>query len=336
MKEKQYNIELIRMISFVFVVCVHVSNYYCRAIGKIPGKEYAFSMTVDVFTRICVPCFFMISGILLLGRKEPVIKSLQRTWRYFSVLLFWTVVYSVFNRYILGRKNVVKISELLQMPAEAHLWYIYALISISLTIPFMQIIVNKMKREHEIAILIIGAAAGLCLFFFEGSYLKIPWFGAKGHCVYYFYLGYYLNKYKDRIPLKNVHLILIYFGVSLINAGIGIWKSVETDMFWKSAVNYRNPLILIASAAFMLFMLRLGEGNIQPSDTVKKWIHTVCECSFGIYLSHILFLHLFTRFVPAKTVPAYIGIPGIVVGTTAVSFVFIYLIRKIPGGKSIC
>ena len=33
MKEKNYNLELIRMISFIFVIVIHVSNYYCRAYG---------------------------------------------------------------------------------------------------------------------------------------------------------------------------------------------------------------------------------------------------------------------------------------------------------------
>ena len=28
MKEKNYNLELIRMISFIFVIVIHVSNYY--------------------------------------------------------------------------------------------------------------------------------------------------------------------------------------------------------------------------------------------------------------------------------------------------------------------
>ena len=35
MKEKNYNLELIRTISFILVVVIHVTNYYCRAFGKI-------------------------------------------------------------------------------------------------------------------------------------------------------------------------------------------------------------------------------------------------------------------------------------------------------------
>ena len=40
MKEKNYNLELVRMISFILVIAIHVSNYFCRAYGKIPQGEY--------------------------------------------------------------------------------------------------------------------------------------------------------------------------------------------------------------------------------------------------------------------------------------------------------
>ena len=75
MREKNYNLELVRMISFIFVIAIHVTNYYCRAWGKIPQEEYVFSLAVNVVSRMSVPCFLMISGALLLGREEPVKKD---------------------------------------------------------------------------------------------------------------------------------------------------------------------------------------------------------------------------------------------------------------------
>ena len=40
MKERNYNLELIRMISFIFVIVIHVSNYYCRAYGDDWGVQF--------------------------------------------------------------------------------------------------------------------------------------------------------------------------------------------------------------------------------------------------------------------------------------------------------
>ena len=70
MREKNYNIELIRTISFILVIVIHVTNYFCRAFGKINMGEYGFALILDTFARVSVPCFFMISGAMLLGRTE--------------------------------------------------------------------------------------------------------------------------------------------------------------------------------------------------------------------------------------------------------------------------
>ena len=333
MKEKKYNLELIRVISFIFVIGDHAANYYCRGFKRISGLEYAFSMTANVFVRICVPCFFMISGVLLLGRLDPVKKSLKKAWRFLIPLLFWTLVYSLFNRYAVTKQPIVPLNKLWTEPAEAHLWYMYALIPITLAIPFMQVIINNMKKEHEIALLIIGAIAVLCLFFFKDTYAEIPWFGTRGHCVYYFYLGYFINKYKDDIPLKNWHLATIFIVVSLANAAIGIVHSREIQDFWQTSISYKNPLIVITSAVFFLFMLRLGNGDIKLSDKVRKWVDTVCDCSFGIYLSHIMFLNLYMEFVRQRDLSAFIAIPMLMIVITSIAFAFTYVVRKIPGGK---
>ena len=80
MKERNYNLELIRMISFIFVIVIHVSNYYCRAYGDITIGEYSFSLLLNLLARISVPCFFMITGALLLGREESLHKQASFTF----------------------------------------------------------------------------------------------------------------------------------------------------------------------------------------------------------------------------------------------------------------
>lgn len=81
MKEKDYNLEIIRNISFLSVIIIHVANYYCRAFDKIPQNEYIFSLILDTLARVSVPCFFMISGALLLGRDEPLKKTLASSYK---------------------------------------------------------------------------------------------------------------------------------------------------------------------------------------------------------------------------------------------------------------
>ena len=72
------------MISCIFVIVIHVTNYFCRAYGEITQSEYLFALLLDTLARVSVPCFFMISGALLLGREEPLKKHGERLLRFFD------------------------------------------------------------------------------------------------------------------------------------------------------------------------------------------------------------------------------------------------------------
>ena len=120
MRTKDYNLELIRMASFVLVIAIHVSNYFCRADGQISDGEYLFSLVIDTFARVSVPCFFMISGALLLGRDEPLSKHWKRLRRFFLALVVWSVIYYLWNTFYM--KSDFDLREIFYVPAEAHLW----------------------------------------------------------------------------------------------------------------------------------------------------------------------------------------------------------------------
>ena len=98
-KERDYHLERIRMISFILVIAIHVTNYYCRAYGSIPDGEYYFALVTDCVARVSVPCFFMITGALLLGREESLDKHVRRLLRFFIVLAVWSLVYYIWNTY---------------------------------------------------------------------------------------------------------------------------------------------------------------------------------------------------------------------------------------------
>ena len=157
MKEKNYNLELIRMISFIFVIVIHVSNYYCRAYGDITIGEYNFSLLLNLLARISVPCFFMITGALLLGRQESLHKHAKRIFRFLIVLLVWSVIYMIWNAVYM--KDPYQIKDLLYKPVEQHLWYLYAMIPIYLVLPFFQVMCKGMNLRMERAFLAVITAA---------------------------------------------------------------------------------------------------------------------------------------------------------------------------------
>lgn len=334
MREKNYNLELIRTVSFVLVIVIHVSNYFCRAFGKISIGEYGFSLILDTLTRVSVPCFFMLSGALLLGREEPAENSWKRMFRIVLPLLFWSIVYYLWNLYYMGTE--FELYEIFWVPTEAHLWYLYALIPIYLVLPFFQILIRNLNLKMEKILLMIGMITVLVnwgLSIFGGElYYDIPLFGDRVYA-FYFFLGYYLKKYQNHRWVRNGKLLLIFIVSNVLNIGLTMFLSVITEDHMEHTLEYGFPLIVISSAAFFLWMLRLGDGKLQLKAQTRKRIDNWCACSFGIYLIHILFLDHYKKYAEAEAVSAYIAIPVLTAVILVISYLCVKVIRKAPGGK---
>lgn len=336
MRGKNYNIELIRTVSFVLVIVIHVTNYFCRAYGRISSGEYWFALILDTFARVSVPSFFMISGALLLGREEPIRKNWQRLLRFCVVLVFWSLVYYVHNVFYMG--TPVDLAKVFYVPTEPHLWYLYAMIPIYLVLPFFQVMCRGMDKALVKAFLGIGTIAAIVMyvmsFFHAELYYDVPIFGDRIYA-YYFFLGYFLMKYKDTIWLHTGTLLAVFLGSNAANIILTGAVTYRKGDHMERYLEYGCPLVMLSAAAFFLLMLRLGNGEVKLRERTRKLIDTWCACSFGIYLIHILFLDSFKKYVKAYEVSTWLAVPALTAGLLLLSFGCIYLVRKVPGGKKI-
>lgn len=336
MKEKNYNLELVRMVSFVLVIAIHVSNYFCRAYGEVTRGEYLFSLAVDTVGRLSVPCFFMISGALLLGREEPVGKHIRRIVRFLIALVVWSAVYYFWNIYYM--KSSFDLKEILYVPAEAHLWYLYAMIPIYLVLPFFQIMCRNMNLKLEKVFFIVTTGAVLfnfVLWMMDGeAYYDLPIIGDRIYA-WYLFTGYFIYKYRRHIRISQKLLLVICLLAMAATFGI-TWGVTEiTGKHYEDALSYICPTVVIAAMAFFLFMLRLGNSNIRPGERAGKVIDLFCGCSFGIYLIHILFLDNYKKYMEPTDLSAWIAVPALIVGITVASFLCVWGMRRTGIGRKI-
>ena len=336
MREKNYNLELIRMISFILVIAIHVSNYYCRAYGEITQGEYLFSLATDTLARLSVPSFFMISGALLLGREETVDKHLRRVGRFCIALVVWSAVYYVWNIYYM--KTAFDLKEILYVPAEAHLWYLYAMIPIYLVLPFFQIICRHMDLRLEKVFFCV--TTGWVLFNFllwimgGEAYYDLPIIGDRIYA-WYLFAGYFIYKYRRHIRISQ-RMLLVICGLSMAATfGITWGVTAYTGTHYEDALSYISPTVVIAAMAFFLFMLRLGNTHVQLRGKTKRVIDLFCGCSFGIYLIHILFLDNYKKYMEPSDLSAWIAVPCLIAVITLASFVCVWLMRRTKAGRKI-
>lgn len=335
-KTKNYNLELIRTASFPAVVAIHVTNYFCRAYGEVTQGAYLFSLAFDVLARFCVPCFFMLTGALLLGREESLEKHGKRLAHMLLVFVIWSLIYYVWNTCFMGK--AVDLGKICYTPVEKHLWYLYAILPIYLALPFFQVLCWGMTEKLEKAFLVLTTAAVVISYLMSmipaEPYYDLPLVGDRSY-TYYVFLGYFLEKYKDKIRIGQKGLAAI-FGISTaLNFAITWGMTAASGIHFERVMEYGCPLVILEGASFFLFFARLKGGSYRPKEQTRKWIDSWCACSFGIYLIHVLFLDLFKKQVDPAEVSAWIAIPVLIPGILLLSYFSVRLLRVTRVGRKI-
>ena len=97
-RKKILYVEILRIISIVFVIFNH-TNYlgYVYFLSFNTGTvPYWFYMIFAVIAKISVPLFFMISGMLLLGKSESVSYVWKkRISKHLCILLVFSLIYYI-------------------------------------------------------------------------------------------------------------------------------------------------------------------------------------------------------------------------------------------------
>lgn len=121
--KKDNRIELMRIIAMVLVIVLHVSNRYLLKMTDVNTVDNFFLVFINCITRVSVPLFFMISGIVNISKNYDRKKYFSRIFRMIVILIVWTLVY-----YFTGNYKPINLLHSLFSFLRPHLWYMYALI----------------------------------------------------------------------------------------------------------------------------------------------------------------------------------------------------------------
>lgn len=248
----------------------------------------------------------------------------------------WSLVYYLWNVYYMGTEYDLR--QILYVPTEAHLWYLYAMIPIYFVLPFFQVMCRNMDLTMERAFLVVITAAVIFNYIValqDGeAYYDIPIIGDRIYS-YFVFIGYYLYKYRKHIKISQ-RMTAAVFAVCMAAAfGITWGVTVLTGEHYERALEYGSPFLVLAGAAFFLFVIRLKKSEFNPSEKAKKIIDLICGCSFGIYLIHILFLDNYKKHMEPTDLSAWIAVPALIISIAAASFICVWLLRKTSIGRKV-
>lgn len=322
MKKRDINLELIRVLSCVFVVVLHVSNFYRRNIDVI-NTSYVYALVVNVITRISVPMFFMISGALLMRRKISF--SYRRIKTTLIPLLLWSVVYGLWEIFFKG-SSIKEVVDIVYDPVTKHLWYMYVMIGIYIALPYMQTMYQNLDKKAKLNFLNLWF--GILLFTYLSSFFKmevayeIPFIGGSSYYFGYFMLGAYLYEYK-----LDINKYITGIGSAVFLTYLCVWALASKDV--EKVLYYKNFFIVIASACTFHRILMMEKIRIN-----HRFIEEISKCSLGIYYAHIIVLDLFKAYVPFLSMHAFFGVPLISFLVFAITYIFIALYNKMKQRKT--
>ena len=304
-KKRYNNYDLLRVISCISVIIIHVSGIYeSELTDKIStltlDKVHLLCAIIwNTLSRFAVPCFVMLSGAFLLSndKNQDYKKFYNKILKKIGIPL---ILFSMLFTLMRVIKEIIKCSNLIEClePIKSfiigapyyHLWYLYMIVGLYLLTPIVIRFKNSINKKYFSIISWIFLALS-CISGFTSNHL-LKWdIGFSFLYLGYFMIGYILKqKYENENKQNNVKgIIFIILGIlfqfinvpiQYNNAILGITKSEFT------LVGNFNPIILIS--AVLLF---IGFSNIK----IKKDLSKLSDLTFYIYIFHAVIIDVFSK-----------------------------------------
>jgi surface polysaccharide O-acyltransferase-like enzyme len=286
--DSNFGLSILRIMATFSVIVIHVSGPLVVKFSDILIFEWRVANFYDSISRYSVPTFFMISGALLLGKDYELLDFLKKRFRKIIIpFLFWSLLYSLLNRYAFTSEpfSVVKIIRDIFYGSKYHLWFVYALLGVYLTVPVLRSWIKNAPQKEILYVLIIWMITIILTIPKLNIYFPKIDFTYLSGFIGYFILGYYLSLFKFE---KKLSVILIFLGSLITIVGTYYFTERNNKFYYYFYEYLCFNTLMVSSGVFMLFN-RLQCNKPKVIYFVLQF-NTTC---FGIYLMHPLLLQLF-------------------------------------------
>ena len=342
-------LDICRVISIFSIVLLHCLSMWMYPVGSPDWIALSFYNSA---LRFCLPMFFMVSGALILNPEKLLTISdlyMKRILRFFSALLFWTLLYYIIVVYLRDPDFNWANFEIFDFTAKVlaghphHHWFLFAIIAAYICVPVLRLITadKKITRYFLIAwgIFEIGlytidtfsiifpnltrSEAFLIdqVFSFVLRVKPLMFAGLIGYMV----LGFYLHRNPPRIVPRRILYALGILGlvITVVTTNVISMRGGELDA---TLFSPGFAGIFTTTAALFVFFKSLCDRSQKPES---RFLITLSECSFGVFLVHDFSLVFLGGFgFSTGLFPSVIS-PVIVTSVHyALSFCVVYALRK--------
>jgi surface polysaccharide O-acyltransferase-like enzyme len=275
--ERNYKIELLRVIASFAVVIIHVLFIW----SDVPNETVMPVVRLySAASQFCVPVFIIISGMLILNHDYQYLFLFyrKRLLRLIPGFILFAIPYLLI-RYFDKDESVFSIirNGLLFGYPWIHFWYVYMLIVLYFFAPFIQHMVKNLPiRELLVLIVSLFILSWISDTYFYFAKKETIWLFSSLRYLGYFILGYAIDKIDIFRNFKRMNIILI------ITYAISTFVIYTTD--YSFLKNYVSLPVLIQSLSvfYLIYHLQVKE---------KLFISKISKYTYGIYLLHPVFFY---------------------------------------------
>ncbi len=311
MKSRNYGIDLLKSVSMLMVVILHVLGVggilNAAAQGSAVSNTAWFLETLNI---CAVNCFGLVSGYVLCRGRYRRSRLLSLWLRVVFESLIITAAFAVVKTGSVGTGEWIKAFT----PVVHNVyWYFTAYFALFFFVPY----INKMiaalsaKEMASLAVSVIfvfvllGNILNTDIFFLHGGY-GFLWL----LCLYI--LGASMRSIEIRPNINKYWFLAAFFICSALS--FTVMKLMKSQ----AAIAYTSPFTLFSAMLLLLFFRRLE----LRSEGSNKFISMLARTSFGVYIIHtnpLIWRHLLAdRFVPYLRLPVPAMLAAVILTAVAI------------------
>lgn len=331
--KKNEGIEFLRLCATIGVIVNHVGVCWISYFGSTANDNAILLFkTINGLAYWPVPIFMMISGFLLLSKKEVDYSVSFKYFKKISVLLilfgtFFALMELLFQaKYISLGIFATALKNMLEGNSWKHLWYLYMLLGIYLILPMLKALITPHSRTSTVITLELLIFCFSSFLPYINCQIGID-FPIDSIYVGYFLLGYLLmnedcQKWSEMWLTNRVCEIGIILLFALIL--IGIYSECK-----KGFSGYQCPFTVIQ--AILIYVLIMRNKQRLEKLANSKWFKNFNRCSLGIYILHMLWINIIIKVLHINIMDASIGIIFIMLLIiVGLSWISTAILLKIP------
>lgn len=332
LKQREIWIDVLRAFACICVVLIHSSAKYD---GHIPGQFIlAPANYVLMATGVCI--FYMISGSLLLSKEQELFSFYRKRFtRILFPVIIWSIFYIIYESVYFDRFSWDKVfHNILMIPFVQQtglMWFMYVLAGIYLAVPILSSWLTKASKK-EVEMILAFWCITLMVPFFKLFDSNCELIIGSGGSLYYFsgflgyaLLGYYLRTYVNWKITGRKFISLFTF--SILFPLIVFFTPIPLDLL-NGSMNF--PTVCLSTSCFLFFKT----VNYDKWKFIKL-IQFISKYSFGVYLSHWLFILPIKYTLTQYHINYLIQMPCTAFIILTISLCCVVLLSKLPFSKYI-